>query len=90
MCSQAPDSRLLHPRVLVLVLQLGLGLVLLQGDLDLLLSNLPRPHVQHHRLTLDEAAQATLQALLWLLGGVRGAGLGFVLLLEEGGGWTGW
>ena len=80
-------SRLqLHPGVLVLVLALLLRLLVLQGDLEgVLLAGLPRPHVQHHRLTLDEAAQAALQALLQRLrGGVRRAGLDFVLLLEVG------
>ena len=83
---EAPGSRL-HPRVLVLVLALRLllRLVLLQGDLEGLpvLTGLAWPHVQHHRLTLDEAAQAALQALLQRLGArVGGAGLDFVLLLE--------
>ena len=78
---------LLHPRVLVLVLALLLRLVLLEGDLEggVVLPALPRPHVQHHRLTPSEAA---LQALLQrILGGVRGGGLDFVLLLQ---GRTGW
>ena len=81
-------SRLqLHPGVLVLVLALLLRLLVLQGDLEGVgvLPGLPRPQVQHHRLTLDEAAQAALQALLQRLrGGVRRAGLDFVLLLEVG------
>ena len=78
---------LLHPRVLVLVLALLLRLVLLEGDLEggVVLPSLPRPHVQHHRLALDEAAQAALQALLQRLrAGVCRAGLNFVLLLEVG------
>ena len=77
----------LHPRVLVLVLALRLRLVLLQGDLEGLpvLPGLARPHVQHHRLALDEAAQAAFQALLQRLrAGVCRAGLNFVLLLEVG------